>query len=109
MDWTGSAREEAPEPRPIHDDRIRVSDPLILPTGRPWRSLARRFVECSRSTPSVNQLSDLHLNGLGLRLLRLREVDFEHAVLVLGHDPVAVRVFRHREAPGEPAIRPLHA
>jgi hypothetical protein len=33
LGWTGLAREEAPEPRPIHHDRIGASTLLILSTG----------------------------------------------------------------------------
>ena len=33
LDWTGLAREEAPEPRPIHHARIGASTRLVLSTG----------------------------------------------------------------------------
>src|SRR5262245_46909900 len=81
------------------------------PTRIVFRTFERLTAACPsvvmRPSPWFTSSADLHVDGAGFRLLRLREPDLEEPVLELRPDLRRVGVVGQREGPGERAVRPL--
>jgi hypothetical protein len=70
---------------------------------RPRRTRIARIIQIASRSP------DTHFDLLRLRFFALRDIQGQHAILVVGLDTVRIHGVREREAAAERAIRPLDA